>query len=251
MRTHAAGMILGVLALLPAAAARCDSAVLAPYHADYSLARNTLTLGTAKFSLQADSDGGYVYKSVSHATGLAALFAGDVITQMSRFEMAGGQPRPLAYSYSQSGGRDNRSERIQFDWGKQLAQGEENGRKHRNPLTPGISDVFLIQLVLAVDAATGSLAKQYTLLDHGETTAYEPRKLPDQKMKVDRTQVDTTVLELKDPKKGRTISVWLAPALHYLPVQIRQSEPGKATFTLTLDDISFETAAPASATAKK
>lgn len=242
------GTMTVLLSLLPVMAARSDGGVLPSYHADYSLARNSLTVGTASFSLNPEGDGDYTYKSVSHASGLATLFFGDVITQTSRFEMAGGQPRPLNYSYSQSGGKHDKSETIRFDWDKGLAKGDEDGHQHENPLSPGTSDVFLIQLVLAADAAAGRLAKEYTLLDHGEVTDYVPRKLPDQKMRVDSTQVDTTALELQDPKKGRTISVWLAPALHYLPVQIQQSEPGKATFTLSLDDISFEDAAPSAST---
>lgn len=252
MRNMKAAVVASLLGLLPAMTAWAGSDVLTPYHADYSLARNGMTLGTASFSLQRDDDGNYIYKSVSHATGLASLFAGDVITQMSKFGLADGQPQPLLYSYSQSGGKHEKSESIQFDWAKKLAHGDEDGRQHKNPLRPGISDVFLIQLMLAVDAADGKLAKEYTLLDHGETTDYTPQKMPDQRMRVDKTQVDTLVLELHDAKKGRVIGLWLAPALHYLPVQIQQSEPGKATFTLSLDSISFDkTEAPTAASAGK
>jgi len=247
MALSTAGMIVALLGLLPIAGARGDDGVLAPYHADYSLARNSLTLGTAHFSLGPDGAGSYLYKSVSHATGLAALFASDVITQKSRFEVVDGQPRPLSYSYTQTGGKHEQTEETRFDWSKMLAHSEWNGHSRNGALKPGVSDVFLIQLLLAVDTSEAKLAQQYALLNHGEATSYQPRQLEAQKMKVDGTVVDTTVLELKDPKKGRTISLWLAPALHYLPVQIRQSEPGKATFTLTMDDISFDSAAPSAA----
>ena len=247
MALRTAGMIMAFLALLPVTGARCDDGALAPYHADYSLARNSLTLGTARFSLEPDAAGSYLYKSVSHATGLAALFAGDVITQKSRFELVDGQPRPLSYSYTQAGGKHEQSEETRFDWNKMLAHSDWDDHSRDSALKAGVSDVFLIQLVLAVDVSQGRLAKQYVLLNHGETTAYEPRRLDDQKMKVGAKVVDTTVLELKDPKKGRAISLWLAPGLRYLPVQIQQSEPGKATFTLSMDDISFDAAAPAAA----
>lgn len=248
MTLRTAGMIVAMLGLLPAIGARCDDGVLAPYHADYSLARNSLTLGTARFSLEPDGGSSYLYKSVSHATGLAALFASDVITQKSRFEVMDGQPRPLSYTYIQTGGKHQQSEETRFDWGKMLAHSDWDGHSRNGSLKPGVSDVFLIQLVLAVDVSQGKLAKQYVLLNHGEATAYQPHKLDDQKMKVDGSMVDTTVLELKDPRKGRAIRLWLAPVLHYLPVRIQQSEPGKATFTLTMGDISFDTPIPAAAT---
>src|SRR5579859_1512169 len=125
------GIMTVLLGLLPVMAARSDSGVFPSYRADYSLARNSLTIGTASFSLRPDGEGDYVYKSVSHASGLAALFVGDVITQMSRFDIAGGQPRPLSYTYAQSGGKHDKSETIQFDWDKGFAQGDEDGRQRQ------------------------------------------------------------------------------------------------------------------------
>ncbi len=43
-----------------------------------------------------------------------------------------------------------------------------------------------------------------------------------------------------DEKKNRTTTFWLAPKLGYLPVQMRQTEPGKATISLVLTEIKFE-----------
>ena len=251
MKNLKAGTIALACGLLLAVDARADSDVLAPYHADYTLARNSLTLGVSHFSLVQDGGGRYTYTSNSETTGLAALFAGDVtVTQRSQFELKDGRPRSLGYSYVQTG-KDKKSDSIQFDWSKLVAQGEDDGHKRKNPLTPEVSDVFLIQLILAADAASGKLADGYKLLDHGSITSYTLHKLPDQKMKVGKAQVDATVLELKEPTKGRAITVWLAPTFHYLPLQIQQTEPGKATITLSLDDIAFGSPAPAAATTKK
>ena len=43
-------------------------------------------------------------------------------------------------------------------------------------------------------------------------------------------------------KKNRTTTFWLAPKLDYLPVQMQQTEPGKATISLVLTEIKFDTA---------
>lgn len=251
MKNLKAGTFALVLVLLFAVDAWADDGVLAPYHADYTLARNSLTLGVSHFSLMQGGGGGrYTYTSSSETTGLAALLAGNItVTQKTQFDVVNGRPRPLEYSYTQTG-KDKKSDSIQFDWNKLIAQGEDDGHQRKNPLTPEVSDVFLIQLILAVDAASGKLADSYKLLDHGSITAYTPRKLPDQKMKVGKVEVDAAVLELKEPIKGRTITVWLAPTFHYLPLQIQQAEPDKATITLSLDSISFENTAATAATAK-
>jgi hypothetical protein len=46
-----------------------------------------------------------------------------------------------------------------------------------------------------------------------------------------------------DPSQGRPPRTrrWLAPKLNYLPVQMRQTEPGKTTISLVLTEIHFDT----------
>lgn len=245
-----AAIMLASLGLAWSLAVQCAQWQPAPYQADYSLARNSFTLARAHFSLEKDGDAAYIYKAVTRATGLASLFASDLITETSRFELADGRPRPLSYSYSQTGGKHEKSENISFDWQAGVAHSDEDGRKRDNPLSPGMSDTFLITLMLSHDAAEEQFPDGYKVLDHREITAYGLKKLPEEKLKVGDEVYDTVVLERRDPKKDRVTEVWLCPALHYLPVQIQQREPNKATFTLTLEDISFGGAAPAAATKK-
>ncbi len=45
----------------------------------------------------------------------------------------------------------------------------------------------------------------------------------------------------RHPHKDRVTTFWLAPKLDYLPVQMEQTEPGKATISLVLLDIKFDT----------
>lgn len=219
--------------------AAVDTGLFSPFQARYSLARNSLTLGASDFTLLHETDGSYTYKSVSRPTGLASLFASDVITETSHFQLVDGRPRSLSYSFSQTGGKHEKAESIQFDWDKSMAASDEDGRKRKTKLTPDISDVFLMQLLVAQDQAGGKLAVSYKVLDHREITEYALTRLPDQKLKLGGISYDTVVLERKDPKTDRVMDLWLSPALHYLPVQVQQSETGKATFTLRLESISF------------
>ena len=237
-----------LLALLPAAAAHADNAVLAPYKAEYSLALHGISVGESRFTLLPDGEGKYLYTADAHTTGLGALLkSGFKIAQKSRFAFVDGRPQPLSYDYEQQDGDEKKSESIVFDWGKRSARCDEDGHQKTNLLSAGTYDVFLIQLALAMDMEAGTLAQKYTLLDHGETADYTSTRLPDQKIYVDKTELDTVALQLHSDTKGRTISVWLAPALHYLPVKIEQDKPA---MVLTLDNISFDAGAPAAATKK-
>ena len=248
LRTAILTLLAFAAAGVSADGASPDAGLFSPFQARFNLARNSFTVGISDFTLAREADGSYTYKSVSHPTGLASLFAGDLITETSHFQLVDGRPRSLSYSFSQTGGKHEKTESIEFDWEKSIAASDEDDRKRSTKLTPDVCDVFLMQLLVAQDEAGGKLAASYKVLNHRELTDYALSRLPDQKLKLGGITYDTVVLERKDPKKDRVMDLWLSPALHYLPVQVQQSEPGKATFTLSLESISFDSSVPATAT---
>jgi len=219
--------------------------VVPPYQAGYSVARNSLGIGNARFSLTGNADGSYTYQSVTKPAGLVAIFVSDVVTESSHFDLKDGRPRSLLYSYTQTG--HEKSETIQFDWDKGTAYTEEDGRPKTNHIDADTADVFLTQLLVSVDAAGKRSGGGYVVLDHREKRSYTLQSLPDAKLKTPAGEYDVVVMELKDADRGRTMDFSLAPSLHYLPVQVQLKDSAK-TITLVLTDISFNTPAPATAT---
>ena len=232
--------------LLIVTGAHADADLFASFHADYDLERDGLGSAHSVFTLDKDADGSYSYKSVLHATGLAALFFSDVITETSRFQVVDGRPRATSYTYTETG-KHPKSENIQFAWERKVGVTDEDGKTRKKPLTTDMCDVQMLQLLLASDVAAGKLADSYKILTHGDIVEYKTETLPDAKIRAASIVYDTKVVALHDENKGRTITAWLSPALHYLPVQIRQAQSDKAGVTLTLMDISFDSAAPTAA----
>ncbi len=211
------------------------------YKADYSVGRNSLRLGTARFSLTQNKDGTYTYTSVSRAAGLAALFLSDVITETSRFKVTDGNLQPLQYSYDHSGNSRDRKENIQFDWAKGVAHSNEGGKHHTLPLTAGTYDRLLAQLAVSVDLEVGQTVGKYRVLDHNEINIYHMQPQGNTALKTPAGEYEVIEIARKDSKKNRVTTFWLAPKLDYLPVQMEQTEPGKATISLVLLDIKFNT----------
>ena len=237
--------IAASLACLPAMAS-ADG--LMPFKANYE---GSVSIGSlvCEMTLTRDADGSYTLQSSSHAVGLAALFARDVITETSRFEVVDDRPRPLEYRYSRSGGKREKSETIQFDWNKGTARTEENGQEKLTPITPGVTDRFLLQLVLGMDAASGKLQDEYRVLDHRDITSFAPPKPESKDIHVPAGNYATLLVERQDKGSKRVTDFWLAPKIYYLPVQMEQREPGENTYTLVLSSISFDSPAPAASTA--
>lgn len=236
-----------LMGLSTASGAWADDSLFTPFHADYDMEREGIGSADSVVTLSRSADGSYSYQSVLHVTGLASLFFSDVVTETSSFQLMDGHPRAASYTYFETGKHPS-SEAIRFDWDKNLALTNEGGGKHKVKLTPGICDTQLVQLQLAADMAAGKPVDTYKILNHGEVVTYAAESLPDARIRAGSTVYDAKVVALHDTAKGRTITLWLAPALHYLPVKILQQQTGKAGIMLTLQNISFMDKAPAAGT---
>lgn len=211
------------------------------YHASYSVGRNDLHIGTAQFSLSQEKNGTYTYKSVTQAVGLAALFFSDIITETSHFAVNNDRLQPLVYSYAHSGNDRDRSQTIRFDWSKHTAHDSEGSSHHVISITEGTYDRALAQLALSVDMAAGHLQDDYRVLDQGKFQSYRLKQVGVVRLKTPAGEYDTVEVARHEEKHNRTTTFWLAPKLDYLPAQMQQTEPGKATITLVLTEIRFDT----------
>ena len=225
-------------AIAPASAA---SPAIPLYHATYSVARNDLHIGAAIFTLTKGKNDIYTYQSITQPAGLVSLFRSDVITETSHFSVVDGLPRSLLYSYTHTGGGDNKPQSIRFDWNNKTAHSSHGDQHKTLPLESGICDRLLAQLLVSLDAAHGHFDDTYRVLDHSEMQTYRLHEVGQKKLKTPAGEFDTVEVARKDEKKNRTTSFWLAPKLDYLPVQMQQTESGKATISLVLTDINFDT----------
>ncbi|MGH8293399.1 MAG: DUF3108 domain-containing protein [Gammaproteobacteria bacterium] len=244
MRSALATTMAGMTILLLATAstvAHAAAPAVPLYHAIYSLERNDLHIGNAEFSVTRNPNGTYTYQSVTRPAGLLSLFLHTVITETSHFTMTNGQPRSLFYSYQETGD-SGKSELIRFDWNKGVAYSDRNNDKQTLPLKPGTGDVMLAQLRISLSAAAGRLNNDFAVLDHGEMQTYDLREVARARVDTGAGTFDTLEVSRKDTRKNRTTSFWLAPKLDYLPIQMQQTEPGKATISLVLTEIKFDTA---------
>lgn len=214
------------------------------YHASYAVSRNGFQIGVADFTLRRNRDGSYDFQSVTHATGLAALFFSDVVTESSHFQIKDGQLEPMLYEYTHSGGDHGRSEKIRFDWTARRADSVD-GKQHKSiAIEPGIYDRALAQLAISLDVANDRLADVYRVLDHGEISSYRMERDDDVRLSTRAGKFQTLKVARKDSRKKRVTTFWLGTTLDYLPVKIEQTEPGKATIDLVLIEIKFDSAEP-------
>jgi hypothetical protein len=245
MNSRIAGPLLLAGLMAAATGAQAADSPLTPFHADFHLDRKGIGSGRLTFSLGKTADG-YAYKSDLHPSGLAALLISEV-TQTSSFKVVDGQLQAGTYEFKQTGGQTD-SETIQFDWAKKVAVTDREGKpQQKRPLTPGMSDTQLINLVVAADVAAGKLAPEYKFLDHNKVSTYSAKTLADAKLTLGKATYDTKVVQLTDTSGDGTVTVWMAPSLHYLPVQIHNVD-SKNDITMNMLDITLGGDAPTAGT---
>ena len=229
-----------MMIFLVVGAASAAAPAIPLYHATYSVSRNDLHIGTTVFSLTKNQNGSYTYQSVTEPAGLVSLFRSDVITETSHFNIVDCSPRPLLYSYTHIGGDHNQPHSIRFDWNKKLAYNSSGDKRSTLPLKPDTYDRLLAQLLISLDAAQGATTNTLRVLDRGEFQTYRLLSVGTVGVKTPAGGYQTIEVARKDEKKNRTNTFWLAPKLDYLPVQMQQTEPGKATISLVLTEIKFD-----------
>jgi len=244
MRTPAALLLCSLVSQ-----AWADDFAIPPYEAHYSVAWGGLHVGDMEVTLSRQPDGSYQYKSITDPAGLASLFASDVVTEISEFELTGEGPRSLHYIYSQTGGKHEKSEDIRFEWSKGEAEFQEDDHKKTLALSAGVYDRFLAQLLLSSCGSDGKLPSEIRVADHREMVSYVTKSLDKASVRTGNASFqDVSVVEIKQAKKDDVTRLYLAPAVHYLPVEIELLRPERSTVTIVLESITFSpTKAPAAA----
>ncbi len=231
------------LLIVTSTAARATPPVIPLYHASYAAYRNSLRIGNADFALTRDPAGSYIYQSVTRPAGLVALFVSDVVTETSRFAVENGRLQPLRYAYSHTSDDRKNTESIRFDRHKGLAYGDDNGKRRTLRLPSNVYDRLLAQLAISLDSARNQLAGSYRVLNHNKIRTFNLQRGSPALLHTPAGAYQTIEVSWHDDRhKARVTAFWLAPKLGYLPVRMRQTEPGKATISLVLADIKFDTA---------
>lgn len=205
------------------------------FTAHYELYAKGLAIGEGTRRLVEEKNGNYLFESISYTTGLAAVIRKDRIEERSLFNVVDGQVFPLKYSYHQTGGKKEKHVEIQFDWEKKQIKSLTDN-PWEIPLERGIVDKLLYQLVIMKTLQQGKQDFSFKIADNGKIKVYTPTYLGTESVKTGLGTLDTVKYQRVATDKERSTALWLAPSLHYLPIQVEHDEKGNL-FTLVLKSV--------------
>jgi hypothetical protein len=197
---------------------------LNPFTADYSLAKKGMTLGKIRLSLKKEGND-WRYETHAEASGLAAMFSNDTITESTLFKIDRDGLRPLHYRYLRSGEKHGKDLQTGFDWGKATATVTDRGQSTTVELKDGTLNEHAVTVALILALKSGFSEKTYTVLDE---TRLEPQTYTcagEETVKVPAGEFNA-VKVVRTHGSRKTIG-WYAPMQNYLPVKIQSFKNGK------------------------
>ena len=245
-RLHKRALRLGAALLLLAGGVNAggDNALpqpLAAFEAEYRVTNGSMQLGTTRISLQPHA-GGWRYRSVTEASGLASLFFSGKAIESSTLERHGDWLRPTAYRHIEPEPEDNVE--VDFDWAKETASIRDNDGTRELDLEPGTFDGFSVTLELIRALAAGEDGLEAPVIDDsGEQEVMAFERVTTERIEVPAgTFTAVRVDRIRRNSDRETIS-WLAPKHHWIAVRIDQRDDGELEGRLELTALAGAAAA--------
>ncbi len=186
----------------------------------------------------------YYFKSYSIPVGLLALKKNETRNEQSKGKilnsLAHTRIQPTNYSYVQiRNGKIRRDVEMKFDWQKQFAQVhlKHKKKKWQKPIPSDSVDKLSYQLSLMLILADLSKNNQsikepfnLSIIDVGKLKKYHFTFLGQEKITTPLGEFNTLKIQHQRHQSDKTITLWCASKLQFLPVKIIQDETDKPQF---------------------
>lgn len=203
-----------------------------PFTAHYDVSKGIIPIGSTKRTLKKNSNGHYVFESLTKPQGIAKWFTSGKVVERSTWVYDNKQFIPQEYEYNNSGNDKRRNVKLVFNWEKKQVTNIINGDPWTMPLETGTLDKLLYQLVVMYDLAANKNPLLYQVADGGKLKNYEIQILGKEKLQTELGSFDT--VKISRVGKKRQIIFWCADVLNYMPIRIQQRKEDGSKFTADL-----------------
>jgi hypothetical protein len=204
------------------------------FSATYDVKKAGITIGETRRVLSREN-GQYLFESITRPVGIATFFTDGQVVERSHWQFFQGQPRPLQYTFFNSGGKKKRNIQLDFDWKKNQVINTINNKPWTMPLEHGTSDKLLYQLRIMQDLATATGSLRYPVADGGKLKYYNIKILGKERIRTPLGNFET--VRLQHTKGDRQTTMWCAQELDYLPVRIEQRKNNNSPMAAVLTSV--------------
>lgn len=195
-----------------------------PFTAKYTLYVAGLPIGEGTRRLFAQNDH-WVFESKSHTLGVLAAIRDDKIEELTEFVVTATQIRPLNYEFHQTGSKKQKHVHIKFDWDARVAKNIADSPWEVELLDDTL-DSLLYQVVIMGDLQQGKRDLSYHIADRAKIKTYTAEFQSEETINTGMGKLNTLRYRYDSSDGKRHTTLWCAPQLHYLVVQVEHDEKG-------------------------
>ncbi|MGD9583168.1 MAG: DUF3108 domain-containing protein [Lysobacterales bacterium] len=207
-----------------AASATTDTAPLKPYTLIFDSARNGKQLGETQVTLRPLDGERWEFAFDTRATRGMASFIGFKFREYSVFRWRGGRPETIDYGYAKKTGFNRKRRSLHIDAERRTITGEDDDGKFSIAYQPHLVDRNLTLVAISQDLRAGRSELRYALANKRVISHREFAIDGEETLATSRGPMATVRVVRVLAGPGRVTTLWLAPALDYQPVQVRQVE---------------------------
>ncbi len=195
-------------------------------------------IGVSVVRFERQADNSFHYQSETTGTrGLARMLAGRVVEHTWGHWHTSG-PRTDRYSYDRRFALRNRSESGTIDWSTGKAKGESRNGPWVTDVASGVLTRQMVDLVLALQFGAGADDISLDVLERGDLRDWRFVRVGEEDLDLPAGPYKTVLIKRERESSSRQTRSWLAPELHYLPVQTEQVEDDGRVLAMQL--VSFK-----------
>ncbi len=205
-----------------------------PFTAKYTLYTAGLPIGEGTRRLSVKDDH-WLFESQSHTTGVLAAVRDDQIAELTEFTVNATEVRPLNYEFHQTGSKKQKHVHIIFDWKARIAKNIADA-PWEVALVDDTLDSLLYQVVIMRDLQQGKRNLSYQIADRAKIKTYAAEFQGEEVVTTGVGKLTALRYRYDSPDGKRHTTLWCAPKLHYLVVQVAHDEKGLVIKTV-LDSV--------------
>ena len=201
-----------------------------PFVATYTITWHGVPAGTSTLELRETAPQLYLYTSTDNAYGLFRLAFPHPLRQSSRFRIAAGEVEPLAF---QAGGAGNEV-MAQFDWEIGQVTGTAKGKRLDLKLQPGTQDPLSVQIAIMLKLQARAAPDAFWMLNTDEIDRFQYVRHEAATLDTPLGKLQTILYTSHKAGSDKTVYLWLAPALDYMPARAEQHVKGSTQVSLEI-----------------
>lgn len=143
---------------------------------------------------------------------------------------------PLSYEHRVRGVKNSRTQ-LTFHWQEETLYAEHDDERATLPLSSGIVDPLSLYLIVMTDLHRDHVRDEYTFVDDTELKTYQVKQDGEETLQTPLGTLATLRFTQQKEGSSRITTLWFAPSLAYLPVQIVQEKKGQEVLRMSIQEV--------------